>query len=108
MIEQEEALARILASVKPLPSRLVELSRAVGCFSAGDVFATVSLPPFDNSAMDGYAVIAADCCVGARLRITGEQPGGADRNLSVQPGEAIAIPPGAPLPAGADAVVVQE
>jgi molybdopterin molybdotransferase len=55
MIQQDEALARILALVRPLPSRVVPLSDALNCFAAKDLFATVSIPPFDNSAMDGYA-----------------------------------------------------
>jgi molybdopterin molybdotransferase len=108
VIEQEEALARILSTIKPLPSREVELARAVGCFTARDVFARVSLPPFDNSAMDGYALVSAACEPGTRLRIVGEQPAGADRNLAVRAGEAIRILTGAPLPHGADAVVMQE
>ena len=58
--------------------------------------------------MDGYAVLASDCKPGKRLRVTGEQPAGVDRKLHVSNGEAIRIFTGAPMPAGADAVVMQE
>ena len=68
----------------------------------------IALPSFDNSAMDGYAVVASSCVVGARLRVVGEQPAGADRKLSIRAGEALRIFTGAPLPSGADAVVMQE
>jgi molybdopterin molybdotransferase len=108
MIQQDEALARILALVHPLPSRLVALRDALNRFAATDVFATVSIPPFDNSAMDGYAVAASSCISGARLSIAGEQPAGLDQDLRVAPGEAIRIFTGAPIPRGADAVIMQE
>jgi molybdopterin molybdotransferase len=108
VIGQEEALDKILKSVGPLPSRVLPLARSVGCFAARDFIATLSLPPFDNSAMDGYAVIAASCARGGQLRIVDEQPAGIDRNLLVRPGEAVRILTGAPLPAGADAVIMQE
>ncbi len=58
--------------------------------------------------MDGYAVVAGTCGAGKRLRVIGEQPAGLDRHLRVSPGEAIRIFTGAPMPAGADAVVMQE
>ena len=58
--------------------------------------------------MDGYAVVANSCPAGARLRLVGEQPAGVDRGLSVRPGEAVRILTGAPMPHGADAVVMQE
>jgi molybdopterin molybdotransferase len=58
--------------------------------------------------MDGYAVVASSCKKGERLRVTGQQPAGPDRRLRVSPGEAIRIFTGAPLPEGADAIVMQE
>jgi molybdopterin molybdotransferase len=82
--------------------------RAVNCFAAEDYFTRLPLPSFDNSAMDGYAVIASDCRPGKRLRVTGEQPAGLDRQLLVSTGETVRIFTGAPVPAGADAVVMQE
>ncbi len=107
-MQQEEALARILQEVQPLPARSIALADAVDCFAASDIFAPVSLPLFDNSAMDGYAVVANSCVAGTRLAVIDEQPAGIDRGLSVAPGEAIRIFTGAPVPRGADAIVMQE
>src|SRR5215203_1202355 len=108
LITSDEALARILAHVRPLPAREVSLLEALGCFAARDVSASLSLPPFDNSSMDGFAVVARSCARGRRLKLIGEQPAARDRSLSVRPGEAVRIFTGAPLPSGADAVVMQE
>src|SRR4029077_6882493 len=66
------------------------------------------LPAFDNSAMDGYAVVASSCEKGGRLRVIGEQPAGPDRKLRVCGCEAVRIFTGATLPQGADAIVMQE
>ena len=108
MISEEEARARILDTIKPLPERAVPLAQALGWFAAQGYFARLPLPVFDNSAMDGYAVVASACKKGARLRVTGEQPAGRDRQLRVSPGEAARIFTGAPMPSGADAIVMQE
>ena len=108
MIEEGKALSRILDAVQSLPARTVALDDALDGFSAREIMATVSLPPFANSAMDGYAVVASSCEPGARLRLVGEQPAGVDQRLRIRSGEAIRIFTGAPLPAGADAVVMQE
>jgi molybdopterin molybdotransferase len=108
MISEEEARAKILDTIRPLPAQNVPLSQAVDCFAAQDYFARLPLPNFDNSAMDGYAVIASDCTVGGKLRVVGEQPAGLDRQLQVSKGEAVRIFTGATLPSGADAVVMQE
>jgi molybdopterin molybdotransferase len=108
MISEEEALARILDQVKTLPGRAVSLSDALDCFSATDLVAREPLPNFDNSAMDGYAVVASSCRAGKRLRVTGEQSAGQDRQLRVVAGEAVRIFTGAPMPIGADAVIMQE
>src|SRR5256886_14122404 len=108
MISEEEARKKILETVRPLPSRRLPLLPALGCFTADDYFAELPLPMFDNSAMDGYAVVASSSTKGARLRVSGEQPAGIDRELRISPGEAVRIFTGAPIPAGADAVVMQE
>lgn len=108
VITEDQALARILESVRPLPSRQVALSEARDRFAARDVLARVALPVFDNSAMDGYAVVADACREGESQRVFGEQPAGIDRGLRVAPGEAVRIFTGAPIPMGADAVVMQE
>src|SRR5205085_3092244 len=98
----------ILEAVRPLAARKMSILEALDQFAAENYFARLPLPVFDNSAMDGYAVIAADCKKGARLRVVGEQPAGVDRKLRVSKGEAIRIFTGAPIPEGADAVVMQE
>ena len=108
MISEEEARSRILEKVSPLTQRSVPLACAINCFAAQDYFAHVPLPTFDNSAMDGYAVVATSCKEGVRLRVIGEQPAGPDRKLRVGPGEAVRIFTGAPLPEGATAIVMQE
>jgi len=108
MITEEQALARILGKIHPLPARTVPLIPARDKFAAADVTARVALPRFDNSAMDGYAVVAANCVEGKPQRLIGEQPAGADRGLRVEPGETVRVFTGAPIPAGADAVVMQE
>jgi len=108
VISEEEARNRILEKVSSLHERTVALASALGCFSGRDVAARVSLPAFDNSAMDGYAVVASSCKKGEQLRVTGEQPAGPDRRLRVSPGEGVRIFTGAPVPQGADAIVMQE
>src|SRR5437899_3329601 len=108
MISEAEARAKILEAVRPLPPRKVSILQALDHFAAEDYFARLPLPNFDNSAMDGYAVIASDCKRGARLRVVGEQAAGLDRKLSVSKGQAVRIFTGAPMPAGANAIVMQE
>ena len=108
MIREEEARERILAVVAPLPATQVSLGDALDRFAATDLFATIPLPPFDNSAMDGYAVVANSAGKNARLKIAGEQPAGVSKNLSLSAGKTIRIFTGAPMPTGADAVVMQE
>ena len=108
MISEDEARRRVLQNVHSLGERIVPLSEALDCFSARDVVARLPLPMFDNSAMDGYAVVASSSTKGMRLRVIGEQPAGIDRQLRISPGEAVRIFTGAPIPAGTDAVVMQE
>ncbi len=108
MITEEETRTKIFATVASRPKQRVALAAALDLFAAEDVSAMVALPPFDNSAMDGYAVVARSATQGAGLKIVGEQPAGVSRRLQIGPGEAVRIFTGAPLPAGADAVVMQE
>ncbi len=108
MISEEKARAKIFETIRLLPVRQVSLADGLDCFAGEDYFARLPLPNFDNSAMDGYAVIASDCQPGKALRVIGEQPAGVDRQLRVSAGETIRIFTGAPMPAGADAVVMQE
>lgn len=108
VISEEEARRRILEKISPLEQQAVPLAGALDCFAAEDYFARLPLPAFDNSAMDGYAVVASSCKKGGRLRVIGEQPAGPDRKLRVSGGEAVRIFTGATLPQGADAIVMQE
>lgn len=108
MITEEQALARIIENVRPLPARTVPLIQAREKFAATDVLARVALPRFDNSAMDGYAVVAASCSAEKPQQLIGEQPAGKDRGLRIEAGETIRLFTGAPIPSGADAVVMQE
>src|SRR5437016_5290134 len=108
MISEAEARAKILEAVRSLSPRKLSISDAYDHFAGEDYFARLPLPMFDNSAMDGYAVIASDCKIGKRLRVIGEQPAGVDRKLRVSNGNAIRIFTGAPMPGGADAVAMQE
>ena len=108
MITEDEAVAHILKSVKPRSPRRVPLTQAREQFAARDIFAKIALPVFDNSAMDGYAVVADSCRTGQSQRVVGEQPAGVDRKLRVAAGEAARVFTGAPIPEGADAVVMQE
>jgi molybdopterin molybdotransferase len=108
MTSEQDALAAVLAKVGPLPNERARLVDSLGRFAACDLFASRPLPAFDNSAMDGYAVQAESCPAGATLRVVGEQPAGADLGLTIAAGEALRIFTGAPMPAGADAVIMQE
>jgi molybdopterin molybdotransferase len=107
------ARAGILERLGPLPAREVPLGDALGCVLAADVTAGEDLPPFDNSAMDGFAVRSADLAgagAGAPvgLRLTGEVFAGTGRLPTVAPGAAVRIMTGGALPPGADAVVPVE
>src|SRR5438094_2136064 len=109
MISVEEALAHILAPLAAVPVEQVGIADAVGRVLAEDVAARRTQPPFAVSAMDGYAVRADDVAkVPASLRIVAEIPAGAGYGGTIGAGEAARIFTGAPLPAGADAIVIQE
>ena len=111
MLTEDEARARILSRIEPLPASTVPLRQALGRFAAKEAFAAQALPAFDNSSMDGYALALPDGRAlppGTRLRVEGEQAAGPDRGLRAVPGGAIRIFTGAPVPAGTGAVVMQE
>jgi molybdopterin molybdotransferase len=109
MISVEEALSRLLAPLAAVPPEQVGLAAAVGRVLAEDVAARRTQPPFAVSAMDGYAVRAADVeRVPAVLKIVAEIPAGVSYAGTLRQGEAARIFTGAPLPAGADAIVIQE
>ena len=105
----DEALALILGHVRPLQPVRVPVAEAVGRALCDDVRAVRTLPPWDNSAVDGYAVRREDVVTAPReLRVTQTVVAGARGSREVRPGEAARIMTGAPLPPGADAVVMQE
>ena len=105
----EEARAEVLAPVTALGSERVPLEEARGRVLAHDVTAPHDVPPFANSAMDGYAVIAADVASApVTLRILEDVPAGSVASRPLEPGAAIKIMTGAPMPEGADAVVKVE
>ena len=110
----EEARAAILAEIAaPLAVEAVAVDASLGRVLAEDVVARVTLPPWDNSAMDGYAILAADVAgateeAPVRLSVTGEVPAGGVADRHVEHGSAIRIATGAPIPEGADAVVPVE
>lgn len=109
----QEALTAVLAAVSVLPAERVTLSQALGRVLAAPIVAQDNLPPFANSAMDGYALMAADVAGAAgetpvTLRVVGDIAAGVAPAVQVEPGTAVRIMTGAPLPPGADAVVPVE
>jgi molybdopterin molybdotransferase len=113
VLELAEARDRILAAVHPLPAERIPIHDAFDRYLAEDVCAGTALPPFDNSAMDGYAVRAEDVrTVGAsnpvRLKLLGAVPAGCVFSGAVEEGTCVRVFTGSPLPQGADAVVMQE
>src|SRR5882724_6742559 len=107
MLSVAEARARIVAAFHPLGSEQVGLLSALGRVLAEDVTARVTQPPAAVSAMDGYAVRAADVAtVPARLTMIGQVPAGSRFESRVGPGETVRIFTGAPLPEGADTIVI--
>jgi molybdopterin molybdotransferase len=109
VISVEEARARILKAVAALPAEQVALAQALGRVLAEDVAAQVTQPPAAVSAMDGYAVRAADVAkVPATLTVIGKVPAGGAFKGSIGKGEAARIFTGAPVPEGADTIVIQE
>jgi molybdopterin molybdotransferase len=113
MISVAEALDRILKNFAPLPAETVSIAEAFGRVLAADLRARVTQPPHAVSAMDGYAVRAADVApvkpgVPVTLKVIGAVPAGGLFEGEMGAGEAVRIFTGAPLPAGADSIVIQE
>jgi molybdopterin molybdotransferase len=113
MLSVEEALETILARTPTLPAERIPLLEALGRVLAEDIVADIAMPPFDNSAVDGYAVRAEDT-IGAGpqtpvvLRIVADIPAGTVSETPIVPGTAARIMTGAPVPTGADAIVMVE
>ncbi len=113
MIELEEALKIVLSQVKVLPPERVNLLSSLGRTLAEDVYADFDIPGFDRAAMDGYAVISKDTDSASRkkpvvLEVIADVPAGYSTKKVVKSGKAVRIMTGAPLPRGADAVVMVE
>ena len=114
LLPLEDARAQVLAAIPAaLPAEMVALSNSLGRVLAADVVAATDLPPWDNSAMDGYAIRAADVAGATEaapvlLRVAGEVAAGSASETAVLPGRALRIATGAPMPPGADAVVAVE
>ncbi len=101
----EEARSIILDAVSPLGKEKVEILESLGRVLAEDVFAPWDMPLWDNTAMDGFAVRAGDCSAPVSLKVSGFLPAGENMTASLEPGTAVKILTGAPIPPGADAVV---
>ncbi len=114
LLSVEEARSAVLAAIAgPTPAERAYLAEARGRILAEDVISLTALPPWDNSAMDGYAIRAADVAAATdgapvRLDVTGEVRAGSAPDTAVDRGAAIRIATGAPIPPGADAVVQVE
>lgn len=108
LLPVDEALSTILARVPAVTAQDVAIVDAVGRVLAAPLIATHDQPPFDASAMDGYAMRAADVVEGQWLGVIGMSQAGAGFSGAVGQGEAVRIFTGAPLPVGADTVIMQE
>jgi molybdopterin molybdotransferase len=113
MLSVEEARASVLAGIGRLEPETVEALDSLGCVLATDVVSDIDVSPFDNSAMDGYAVRAADTAGASAetpvvLRVVDHIAAGRVSEVVVEPGEAARIMTGAPVPVGADAIVMVE
>ncbi|HET6418516.1 MAG TPA: gephyrin-like molybdotransferase Glp [Geobacteraceae bacterium] len=101
----EEARSIILDAVSPLGKEKVEVLESLGRVIAEDIFAPWDMPLWDNTAMDGFAVRTADCSGPVSLKVSGFLPAGENMTDPLEPGTAVKILTGAPIPPGADAVV---
>ncbi|MBW6399906.1 molybdopterin molybdotransferase MoeA [Roseomonas sp. HJA6] len=108
LLPVDEARARILAALTPTAAETVSLPEAARRVLARPVIARLTQPPADVSAMDGYAVHAADAVEGASLAVTGSAPAGRPFAGLLRPGEAVRIFTGGFIPAGADGILLQE
>src|SRR5262245_35113789 len=109
MLTVEEALAEVLSRAQGLESESLDVTDALGRYSAAPVISRREIPPWPNSSMDGYAIRSSDTRDGAaRLRVVTSIAAGSMPSRAIGSGEAARIFTGAPLPDGADAVVPQE
>ncbi len=108
MISVDDARDRILSGLHPMPAEIVALANAWNRVTAEPVIARLTQPPADVSAMDGYALRAADGVLRATLRVVGEAPAGHPFAGSIGPGQAVRLFTGSVVPPGADAILLQE
>src|SRR5260370_42603240 len=108
MIRVEEARERILAALHPARAEIVALADAGGRVTVAPVTARLTQPPCDVSAMDGYALRAADGALGAALRVVGSAPAGHPWDGTLAAGEALRLFTGSIVPARADSILLQE
>ena len=108
MITVEDALSKLFELVQPLQAEMVPLRAAAGRVLARPVSATRDQPPFAASAMDGYALRGVDAAPGACFDVVGEAAAGHHWAGTLAPGQALRIFTGAPMPNGADRVIIQE
>jgi molybdopterin molybdotransferase len=108
MISVEAARDRILAALRPTAAEIVALAEAWNRVTAAPVLARLTQPPADVSAMDGYTLLAANGTLGASLRVIGSAPAGHPFDGSLGAGEAVRLFTGSVVPAGADAILLQE
>ncbi len=108
MITVDEALAGVLDLFEPLTTETVPLAKSAGRVLAVDAVAKREQPPFASSAMDGYAVKSADLYTGATLQVIGESAAGGGFDGEIRSGQCVRIFTGAPVPAGADRILIQE
>lgn len=108
MITVAEALAKVLDLFEPLGTETIPLRAAAGRVLAQDAVAAFNQPPFASSAMDGYAVRDADLATGAELHVIGESAAGGYFDGQIGPHQAVRIFTGAPVPTGADRILIQE
>jgi molybdopterin molybdotransferase len=108
MISIDEALVLVLDGLAPLGAERIPLAESAGRVAAAPALSAVDLPPFDRSAMDGYAVRAADTAPGVPLRLVGGVAAGEVASAPLEPGTAARLSTGAAMPPGADAVLQSE
>ncbi len=109
LLSVDDALALMLKGLVPLEAERIRLADAQGRVLAEDLAATLTQPPFDASSMDGYAVRSADVTFfPATLDVVGQSAAGARFTGTLEPGQAVRIFTGAPVPGGADTIVIQE
>src|ERR1039458_10281786 len=109
LIPLADVQSMVLSTVAALPPVQIPVDDALGCVTSADVLVAEDVPPFPNTAMDGYAVSAADTAEPpVELEVVGVLAAGAAPTFGIRAGQAIQIMTGAPIPAGADAVAIVE